>query len=60
MISLFGKFMRTNFGDSIKEMALKCDIYRDAEWQANEFAGQLLIPTPYIDLPIEKLLNNFM
>lgn len=26
MISLFGKFMRTNFNDSIKEMALKLNI----------------------------------
>lgn len=32
----------------------KCCCYEDAEWQANEFAAQILIPTRYI----EKNVNS--
>lgn len=33
--------------------------YEDPEWQANEFAAQLLIPTRYINLPDEELIALF-
>lgn len=37
----------------------KCETYCDPEWQANEFAGQLLIPTKYIDLEVEEIMKKF-
>ena len=36
-----------------------CVTYCDPEWQANEFAGQLLIPEEFIDLETEQLINKF-
>lgn len=33
--------------------------YCDPEWQANEFAGQLLIPTKYISLSHEEISKLF-
>ena len=36
-----------------------CVAYCDPEWQANEFAGQLLIPDKYIDLEINELIDKF-
>lgn len=36
-----------------------CESYFDPEWQANEFAGQLLIPTKYIDLDVDEMVNKF-
>lgn len=37
----------------------ECKLYEDVDWQANEFAGQLLIPTKYIDLPENDLQEMF-
>lgn len=37
----------------------KVKAYCDVEWQANEFAGQLLIPTPYINLDYQELARKF-
>ena len=37
----------------------KCKYYEDVDWQANEFAGQLLIPTKYIDLSENELQEMF-
>ena len=32
--------------------------FMDPEWQANEFAAQLLIPEEYFDLPAEELVDK--
>lgn len=39
----------------------KCLTYEDPEWQANEFAGQLLIPTKYVaeEYDLEFISNTF-
>ena len=36
-----------------------CKSYEDIDWQANEFAGQILIPTEYIDYDEEYIQKNF-
>lgn len=36
-----------------------CKSYEEVDWQANEFAGQLLIPTKYLDLPDDILEKKF-
>lgn len=36
-----------------------CKTYEDIDWQANEFAGQLLIPTSFIEEDSEKLIEMF-
>lgn len=36
-----------------------CKTYEDIDWQANEFAGQLLIPTSFIEEDSEKLVEMF-
>ena len=36
-----------------------CKNYEDVEWQANEFAGQVLIPTEYIDLDEQEIVEKF-
>lgn len=36
-----------------------CKSYEDVEWQANEFAGQILIPTQYLDYDEYKLSEMF-
>ena len=33
--------------------------YEDPEWQANEFAGELLVPKKYLDLSDEELVERF-
>lgn len=33
--------------------------FRDPEWQANEFAAQLLIPEEYVGLDAEELVEKF-
>ncbi len=33
--------------------------YEDAEWQANEFAAQLLIPQEYTTLEVEEIMEKF-
>ena len=33
--------------------------YCDPEWQANEFAGQLLLPEKYLDLEVDDLVEKF-
>ena len=33
--------------------------YEDPEWQANEFAGELLVPKAYLDLDDNDLVNRF-
>lgn len=37
----------------------ECKTYCDPEWQANEFAGQLLIPEDYIDLEVNELVQMY-
>ena len=37
----------------------KCNSYEDPEWQANEFAGQLLIPTSFLELDDDTLCKMF-
>lgn len=37
----------------------KCKYYENADWQANEFAGQILIPTKYLDLDEETIQSYF-
>ena len=37
----------------------QCKPFEDAEWQANEFAGQLLIPSVFLDLKDEELSEKF-
>ena len=37
----------------------KCKTYEDPEWQANEFAGQLLIPTQYVEYADNVLYEAF-
>ena len=37
----------------------ECKPYENADWQANEFAGQLLIPTEYIECPVDFLMRKF-
>lgn len=37
----------------------KCKSYEDPEWQANEFAGQLLIPTAFLELDDDTLCEMF-
>lgn len=36
-----------------------CKSYEDPEWQANEFAGQLLIPTSFLEYDDEVLCEMF-
>lgn len=36
-----------------------CKAYEDVEWQANEFAGELLIPTEYVDLDEFEVAKKF-
>lgn len=36
-----------------------CPAYEDAEWQADEFAGQLLIPTEYVHENEKYLVDTF-
>ena len=33
----------------------KCKYYEDVDWQANEFAGQILIPTKYLAIDEETI-----
>ena len=37
----------------------ECKPYENIEWQANEFAGELLVPKAYLDLDDEELVNRF-
>ena len=37
----------------------ECKTYEDPEWQANNFAGELLVPNKYLDLDDEFLVNHF-
>ena len=37
----------------------KVQSYCDPEWQANEFAGQLLLPEKYLDLEADELVERF-
>jgi len=37
----------------------KCEAYEEAEWQANEFAGELLLPYEYINDKDEILSKHF-
>ena len=48
------KILNFEFVDEISDVS-----YKDPEWQANEFAGQLLIPTKYINLDNETLISKF-
>lgn len=36
-----------------------CKSYEEVDWQANEFAAQLLIPTKFIEEETEKLIDMF-
>lgn len=36
-----------------------CESFRNVEWQANEFAGQLLIPTSFLSLNDDELSEKF-
>lgn len=36
-----------------------CAAYCNSEWQANEFAGQLLIPQKYVYLEVDELIRRF-
>lgn len=37
----------------------ECKAYFDPEWQANEFAAQLLIPNEYIDMEVNEIVDKF-
>lgn len=37
----------------------ECKTYEDPEWQANNFAGELLVPKKYLDLDEEELIHRF-
>lgn len=37
----------------------KCKYYEDVDWQANEFAGQVLIPTKYLALDEETMQKMY-
>lgn len=37
----------------------ECKLYENVEWQANEFAGQLLIPSQFVDFPDDILQEMF-
>ncbi len=37
----------------------KCASYTEIEWQANEFAAQLLIPTKALNLDIQEIINRY-
>jgi len=37
----------------------KPQAFCDPEWQANEFAGQLLVPEKYLNLEEEEIMNRF-
>ncbi|CDC71371.1 putative toxin-antitoxin system toxin component [Staphylococcus sp. CAG:324] len=41
------------------EDVVECKTYEDPEWQANNFAGELLVPKKYLDLDDEELVNRF-
>lgn len=41
------------------EYCEKCKNYEDPEWQANEFAGQILIPSEYVDLPEDEIMEKY-
>lgn len=45
--------------ESVFEECEKCKYYENADWQANEFAGQILIPTKYLDLDEETIQSYF-
>ena len=36
-----------------------CNAYEEIEWQANEFAGELLVPKIYLDLSAEEIVDKF-
>lgn len=36
-----------------------CKTYEDVDWQANEFAGQILIPTQFTEMSEEELMEKF-
>lgn len=38
----------------------KVEDYKNPEWQANEFAGQLLVPDEYIHLSHEEIMEKFL
>lgn len=56
---LFHYFQCKIFGFEFEEVN-ECPSFTNPEWQANEFAGELLIPTAYIlgDCDIKKIADN--
>ena len=51
---LQNQILRFNF-----EEVAERKTYEDPEWQANEFAGELLVPKKYLDLNDEELVERF-
>ena len=55
----FFHFIQDSQGFSFEEVE-DCPSYCELEWQANEFAGQLLVPLKFVDkYSIEELANMF-
>lgn len=55
---LFHYIQTQILGFSFEEVK-KCPSFEDVDWQANEFAAQVLIPSEYLDLDSEELANKF-
>lgn len=55
----FFHFIQYNHLNFTFEEVFDTPPFKDPEWQANEFAGQLLIPDEALDLPIEDIIETY-
>lgn len=52
-------FIQTHVLNFVFEEVESCKAYEDSEWQANEFAGELLVPRKYVHLDEKEIAQRF-
>lgn len=52
-------YLQTRVLNFTFEESNECKAYEEIDWQANEFASELLLPKAYLDLENEELVTRF-